>query len=62
MVPAAMQHEEWRGLNISVVIIPELVLTKVNITQITAHLEQLDVISLYKCTIKVNMHLTFGKA
>ena len=47
MVATAIQHEEWRGLNISVVIIPEPVLTKVNITQITAHLEQLD---LYHCT------------
>lgn len=42
MVPTAMQHETWRGLNISVVIIPESVLVKVNITQVIAHLEQLD--------------------
>lgn len=38
-----MQHEEWRGLKNSVVIIPESTLTTENITQITACLEQLDI-------------------
>lgn len=42
MVLTAVQHEERRELNISVVMIPEPILTKVNITQIIAHLEQLD--------------------
>lgn len=58
MVPTAGQHEEWRGLNISVDRIPEPVSTKVNIT---ARLEQLD-ITAYKRTTKMNRHLTFEKA
>lgn len=56
MVLTAMQHEEWRGLNISVAIIPESILVNVNIIQITARLEQLD---LSQC---VQMHNEGGYA
>lgn len=49
MVPAAMQHEEWKGLNISVVMIPEPVLTNIYITQTIAHLKQF-------ISITVQMH------
>lgn len=52
------------GINISVVIIPEAILTTANITQITACLEQLDIYRLLrkKSTSRMNVQLvTFVK-
>lgn len=41
LVPTTMQHKEWKGFSISVVIIAEPVLTNIYITQTIAHLNQI---------------------